>query len=124
MKIRFTYDPKLPIDLVHLGYKQGMEVELSDDSANRWINRGVAIEIKEQVRTRKGEVRAEAEAREPSVPSLRQVSEAIPEKSKEEFDLSTSEEKSEASTSSEDSKVKEEEESKSKVSSTRNPFKR
>lgn len=42
-RIRFTSDPKLPRDLAHLGYKKGDEVELSDNAAERWLRRGVAV---------------------------------------------------------------------------------
>lgn len=41
-RIRFTADPKLPRDLAHLGYVKGMEVDLSEDQAGRWLRRGVA----------------------------------------------------------------------------------
>lgn len=41
-RIRFIADPKLPRDLAHLGYVKGMEVELSEDQAGRWLRRGVA----------------------------------------------------------------------------------
>jgi len=41
-RIRFTADPKLPRDLAHLGYVKGMEVDLSEDQAARWLRRGVA----------------------------------------------------------------------------------
>lgn len=42
-RIRFTADPKLPRDLADLGYRNGVEVDLSDDQANRWLRRGVAV---------------------------------------------------------------------------------
>lgn len=42
-RLRFTADPKLPRDLAHLGYRKDDEVELSDDQANRWLRRGVAV---------------------------------------------------------------------------------
>ena len=42
MRIRFTSTPKLPRDLAHLGYAAGVEVDLSDDQAARWLRRGVA----------------------------------------------------------------------------------
>lgn len=42
-KIKFTADPKLPRDMAHLGYKSGMEIDLPQDQAERWIRRNVAI---------------------------------------------------------------------------------
>jgi hypothetical protein len=42
MRIIFISDPKLPNDLKHLGYKSGMEVDLPNDKAERWLRRGVA----------------------------------------------------------------------------------
>lgn len=42
-RIRFTHEPKLPRDLAHLGYCKDMEVDLSDDHADRWLRRGVAV---------------------------------------------------------------------------------
>lgn len=44
-RIRFTADPKLPRDLVHLGYRKDAEVDLPDDAANRWLRRGVAVVV-------------------------------------------------------------------------------
>ena len=42
-RILFTFDPKLPRDWVHLGYRKGTEIELSPDQCERWIRRGCAI---------------------------------------------------------------------------------
>jgi hypothetical protein len=44
-RIRFTHDPVLAPDLRHLGYEKGTEVDLESASANRWVNRGVAVVI-------------------------------------------------------------------------------
>ena len=44
-RIRFTADPKLPRDLKHLGYRKDTEVDLSQDQADRWLRRGVAVVI-------------------------------------------------------------------------------
>lgn len=44
-RIRFTHEPKLPRDLAHLGYCKDMEVDLSDDQADRWLRRGVAVVV-------------------------------------------------------------------------------
>lgn len=44
-RVLFTADPKLPSDIAHLGYRKGMEVDLSEDAANRWLRRGVATII-------------------------------------------------------------------------------
>lgn len=41
-RIRFTANPKLPRDLAHLDYRQGTEVDLPSDQADRWLRRGVA----------------------------------------------------------------------------------
>jgi len=40
--ITFTATPKLPRDMAHLAYKKGDVIELSGDSCERWIRRGVA----------------------------------------------------------------------------------
>lgn len=42
MRIRFTVTPKLPRDLAHLAYTVGTEVDVRDDEADKWLNRGVA----------------------------------------------------------------------------------
>lgn len=44
-RIRFTADPKLPRDWAHLGFRKGDETDLSDDQANRWLRRGVAVVV-------------------------------------------------------------------------------
>lgn len=51
-KIRFTYDPKIPHDMVKEweGYKKGEVAEVSQDEMERWIGRGVAEEV--NVRTK------------------------------------------------------------------------
>lgn len=41
-RILFTSQPKLPRDMQHLGYRQGMEVDVTEDQANRWLRRGCA----------------------------------------------------------------------------------
>ena len=46
-RIRFTVDPKLPRDWAHLGFRKGDEVDLSEDQANRWLRRGVAVTVPE-----------------------------------------------------------------------------
>lgn len=51
MRIRFIADPVLPRDLIHLGFRAGMEVDLSDDQAGRWVRRGVAEIIGPSLRT-------------------------------------------------------------------------
>lgn len=45
MRIRFIVTPKLPRDLAHLGYVLGTEVDVREDEANKWLNRGVAEAI-------------------------------------------------------------------------------
>lgn len=48
-RIRFITDPKLPRDWAHLGFRKGDEVDLSEDQANRWLRRGVAVTVPEQI---------------------------------------------------------------------------
>ena len=48
-RIRFTADPKLPRDIAHLEYRKDIEVDVSLDEANRWLRRGVAEMIADQV---------------------------------------------------------------------------
>jgi hypothetical protein len=43
--IRFTRQPKLPRDLAHLGYQAGQVVSVTDNEAQRWLNRGVAVVV-------------------------------------------------------------------------------
>jgi outer membrane biosynthesis protein TonB len=47
-RIRFTVDPKLPRDLAHLAYRKDTEVDLSEDQADRWLRRGVAVQLPPQ----------------------------------------------------------------------------
>jgi len=50
-RIRFTANPKLPRDMLHLGYKVGTEVELTVDQCERWIRRKVAVYVPAPVAT-------------------------------------------------------------------------
>ncbi len=43
--VRFIADPKLPRDWADKPYRAGHEAAMSDDEANRWIRRGVAIVV-------------------------------------------------------------------------------
>lgn len=45
--IRFTADPKLPVDLAHLDFRKDQEHSLSRDSCERWIRRGVAVYVQD-----------------------------------------------------------------------------
>lgn len=44
-RIQFTVDPKLPRDWLHLPFVKGYVADLSDDQAQRWVNRGVAVYV-------------------------------------------------------------------------------
>jgi hypothetical protein len=48
-RIKFTTDPKLPRDIAHLGYRKGVEVDLSADLCERWIRRGAAVYVPETI---------------------------------------------------------------------------
>ena len=41
--VRFTATPVLPADMKDRPYKEGYECEMSVESANRWVRRGVAM---------------------------------------------------------------------------------
>lgn len=44
-RIQFTVDPKLPRDWQNLPFVKGYVANLSDDQAQRWVNRGVAVYV-------------------------------------------------------------------------------
>lgn len=41
--VRFIADPKLPRDWADKPYRKGYETAMSEDEADRWVRRGVAI---------------------------------------------------------------------------------
>ena len=47
-KICFVADPKLPRDMLHLGYRKGTEVHLPADKCERWIRRNVAVLVRDE----------------------------------------------------------------------------
>lgn len=75
--IRFTADPKLPRDLAHLDFKKGVEVELSDDKAGRWLRRGVAeiVTADEIAARRRAADKAERDAAEAKARAAREAAE-------------------------------------------------
>lgn len=44
-RIRFLSTPKIPRDLAPLDYKEGDEVDLPQDQADRWLVRGIAVVV-------------------------------------------------------------------------------
>lgn len=44
-RIRFTADPKLPRDWADRPYRKDTEHDVSQDEANRWLRRGVAVVV-------------------------------------------------------------------------------
>lgn len=47
-RIRFTADPKLPRDWADKPYRKDYEADMSDDEADRWLRRGVAVIVPDQ----------------------------------------------------------------------------
>lgn len=41
-RIKFTEEPKIPRDMAHLGYRKGLEFNVTDQEANRWLGKGCA----------------------------------------------------------------------------------
>ncbi len=82
MKIKFTFNPKIPNDKVKewKDYVKDSVHDLSDFEAERWIRRGVAEEIRE---VEKLEKEIEEKVKEPKIEEPKKVEEVKKEEVKE-----------------------------------------